>query len=51
MEDLRADEVQVLEDGKPCAVRSFRLVPAEGGEPIPGIGRGAGGSPAREAAD
>ena len=30
MEDLRTDEVQVLEDGKPCAVQSFRLVQAEG---------------------
>jgi VWFA-related protein len=28
--DLRADEVQVLEDGKPCAIESFRLVRAEG---------------------
>jgi len=31
VDDLRADEVQVREDGKPCAVRSFRLVEAEGG--------------------
>ncbi len=31
VDDLRADEVQVREDGKPCAVRSFRLVQAEGG--------------------
>jgi hypothetical protein len=30
VDDLRADEVQVLEDGKPCAVESFRLVRAEG---------------------
>ena len=30
VEDLRTDEVQVLEDGKPCAVQSFRLVQAEG---------------------
>jgi VWFA-related protein len=27
--DLRADEVQVFENGKPCAVSSFRLVRAE----------------------
>ena len=31
VDDLRADEVQVREDGKPCAVRSFRLVQAESG--------------------
>ncbi len=31
MDDLRADEVQVLEDGKRCAVQSFRLVQAESG--------------------
>ncbi len=31
MDDLRAEEVQVLEDGKPCAIQSFRLVQAEGG--------------------
>ena len=30
VEDLRTDEVQVLEDGKPCAAQSFRLVQAEG---------------------
>ena len=30
VEDLRTDEVQVLEDGKPCAVQSFRLVQAQG---------------------
>jgi VWFA-related protein len=30
VDDLRADEVQVLEDGKACAVESFRLVRAEG---------------------
>jgi VWFA-related protein len=30
VDDLRADEVQVLEDGKPCAIESFRLVRAEG---------------------
>lgn len=29
VEDLRADEVQVLEDGKACAIQSFRLVQAE----------------------
>jgi len=29
VEDLRPDEVQVLEDGKPCAIESFRLVQAE----------------------
>ena len=32
VEDLRPDEVIVLEDGKPCAVQSFRLVRAE--EPV-----------------
>jgi hypothetical protein len=31
IDDLRADEVQVLEDGKPCAVQSFRLVQVDGG--------------------
>ena len=30
VEDLRADEIQVLEDGKLCAIESFRLVQAEG---------------------
>jgi VWFA-related protein len=30
VEDLRADEVQVFEDGKACAVQSFRLIQAEG---------------------
>ncbi len=34
--DLRADEVQVFEDGAPCAVSGFRLVQAE-------PGKGAGG--------
>jgi len=29
--DLRSDEVEVLEDGKACAIQSFRLVGAEGG--------------------
>jgi VWFA-related protein len=29
LSDLRADEVTVLEDAKPCEVRSFRLVQAE----------------------
>jgi VWFA-related protein len=32
VDDLRADEVRVLEDGQPCAVESFRLVQAEGPE-------------------
>jgi len=31
--DLRADEVRVFEDGKPCAVSSFRLVRAEVNSP------------------
>jgi VWFA-related protein len=40
VDDLRADEVQVLEDGKACAVESFRLVRAEGpAEPRPGPAR------------
>ena len=30
VEDLRADEIQVLEDGKPCTIESFRLVQSEG---------------------
>jgi VWFA-related protein len=29
VDDLRADEVRVFEDGKPCGVESFRLVEAE----------------------
>jgi len=33
--DLRADEVQVLEDEKPCVVRSFRLLQAEDHAPAP----------------
>ena len=41
VEDLRTDEVQVLEDGKPCAVQSFRLVQAQGEKaarpPEPGV--------------
>ena len=24
--DLRSDEIQVFEDGKPCSIQSFRLV-------------------------
>ena len=40
MDDLRADEVQVREDGKPCAIRSFRLVQAEGGGPASAPGAG-----------
>ena len=30
VEDLRADEIQVLEDSKACAIESFRLVQADG---------------------
>jgi VWFA-related protein len=36
VDDLRSDEVQVLEDGKPCAVASFRLVRADVQEKGPG---------------
>ncbi|HVO09868.1 MAG TPA: VWA domain-containing protein [Vicinamibacteria bacterium] len=42
--DLRADEVQVFEDGAPCAVRGFRLVQTE---PAKGASRSAApGAPA-----
>jgi len=33
--DLRADEVQVFEDDKPCVVQSFRLLQAEDRAPAP----------------
>ena len=46
VDDLRADEVQVREDGKPCAVRSFRLVQAEGGAPASAPGAGPVAPPA-----
>ena len=32
VEDLRADEIQVLEDGRPCAIESFHLLQSEGTE-------------------
>jgi VWFA-related protein len=46
VDDLRADEVQVLEDGKPCAVESFRLVQAEGPPPPRPAPAGAPATPA-----
>ncbi len=46
VEDLHPDEVIVLEDGKPCAVQSFRLVRAE--EPAAATGASAP-APARAA--
>jgi VWFA-related protein len=47
VEDLRVDEVQVSEDGKPCAVESFRLVRAEGPAETP---PGPAGAPATHGA-
>jgi VWFA-related protein len=39
--DLRAEELQVFEDGKHCAIRSFRLVRAGARDLPPSVGSGA----------
>jgi VWFA-related protein len=53
VDDLRAGEMQVFEDGKPCAIESFRHVQAEGpaerrSEPAPVAVRPAAAPPAAE---
>jgi VWFA-related protein len=46
--DLRSDEIQVFEDGKPCSIESFRLVRGLAVEPPQAAPGAAQGAPAAE---